>query len=73
VGLLVHLFTFRDENQFLPADFRVGSDPNAKGDAFSEYDAFFDLGIDGLFSDYPDTAVAARDWYFGETTQRQAV
>lgn len=72
VGLLVHLFTFRDENQFLPADFRVGSDPNAKGDAFSEYYAFFNLGIDGLFSDYPDTAIAARDWYFDETTNRLA-
>ncbi|MEJ7705804.1 MAG: glycerophosphodiester phosphodiesterase [Nocardioidaceae bacterium] len=72
VGLLVHLFTFRDENQFLPADFQVGSDPNAKGDAFSEYETFFDLGIDGLFSDYADTAVAARDWYYDETTNRQA-
>jgi len=72
VGLLVHLFTFRDENQFLPADFRIGPDPNAKGDAFSEYYAFFDLGIDGLFSDYADTAVAARDWYFDESTNRQA-
>ncbi|MEJ7629936.1 MAG: glycerophosphodiester phosphodiesterase [Nocardioidaceae bacterium] len=71
VGLLVHLFTFRDENQFLPADFRVGSDPNAKGDAFSEYYAFFNLGIDGLFSDHPDTAIAARDWYFDETTNRR--
>ncbi|MBA2561121.1 MAG: glycerophosphodiester phosphodiesterase, partial [Propionibacteriales bacterium] len=64
-GLLVHAFTFRDENQFLPADFRIGTDPNAKGDAFSEYDAFFALGLDGLFSDYTDTAIAAREWYFG--------
>jgi glycerophosphoryl diester phosphodiesterase len=56
----------------MPADFRVGSDPNAKGDAFGEYDAFFDLGIDGLFADYPDTAVAARDFYFDETTYRRA-
>ena len=66
--LLVHLFTFRDENQFLPADFRVGTDPNAKGDAFAEYDIFFDQGIDGLFSDFTDTAIAARDWHFGTTT-----
>jgi glycerophosphoryl diester phosphodiesterase len=66
--LLVHLFTFRDENQFLPADFRVGTDPNAKGDAFAEYDIFFDQGIDGLFSDFTDTAIAARDWHFGATT-----
>lgn len=72
VGLLVHLFTFRDENQFLPADFRVGDDPNAKGDAFGEYETFFDLGIDGLFSDYTDTAIAARDWYYDESTPKQA-
>jgi len=63
-GLVVHPFTFRDENQFLPADYRIGDDPNAKGDAFAEYDAFFDLGIDGLFSDFTDTAVAARAFYF---------
>ncbi|MBA2699883.1 MAG: glycerophosphodiester phosphodiesterase [Nocardioidaceae bacterium] len=71
-GLLVHVFTFRDENQFLPADFRIGTDPNAKGDAFSEYETFFDLGIDGVFTDYTDTAVAARDWYYDESTDKQA-
>lgn len=70
-GLLVHAFTFRDENVFLPADYRVGADPNAKGDAFSEYERFFDLGIDGVFADYPDTAIEARDWYFDEDTDRR--
>jgi glycerophosphoryl diester phosphodiesterase len=63
-GLIVHAWTFRDENQFLPADFRVGDDPNAKGDAFSEYDVFFDLGLDGVFSDHPDTALEAREWWW---------
>jgi glycerophosphoryl diester phosphodiesterase len=62
-GLQVHPYTFRDENQFLPADCREGTDPNAKGDAFCEYDAFFDAGVDGVFSDFPDTALEARqDW-----------
>lgn len=70
-GLLVHAFTFRDENVFLPADYRVGADPNVKGDAFSEYERFFDLGIDGVFADYPDTAIEARDWYFDEDTDRR--
>jgi glycerophosphoryl diester phosphodiesterase len=59
-GLIVHGWTFRAENQFLPADFRIGADPNARGDVTSEYELFFGLGIDGVFADHPDTAVAAR-------------
>jgi len=64
-GLLVHSYTFRNENNFLPADFRQG-DPDspvylrATGNAPAEYDLFFGLGVDGLFADNPDTAVAAR-------------
>jgi glycerophosphoryl diester phosphodiesterase len=60
-GLLVHPYTFRNENVFLPVDLRRGANPADYGDAFSEYQAFFEAGIDGLFSDNPDTAVAARD------------
>lgn len=62
-GLKVVVYTFRDENQFLPADFRDGDNPNAKGDIFGELDTFFRTGIDAVFSDYPDTADAARDWW----------
>ncbi|MFR9776537.1 glycerophosphodiester phosphodiesterase [Micromonospora sp. MS34] len=58
--LLVHAWTFRAENQFLPADFRIGADPNARGDITAEYELFFGLGLDGAFADQPDTAVAAR-------------
>jgi glycerophosphoryl diester phosphodiesterase len=58
-GLMVHPFTFRNENQFLPAENRSSSDPNAYGDAFAEYQQFYDLGVDGVFSDAVDTAVAA--------------
>ncbi|MEU4789017.1 glycerophosphodiester phosphodiesterase [Micromonospora tulbaghiae] len=58
--LVVHAWTFRAENQFLPVDFRIGTDPNARGDITSEYELFLDLGLDGVFSDHPDTAVAAR-------------
>ncbi|WP_238453998.1 hypothetical protein [Micromonospora sp. ATA51] len=43
-----------------PVDFRIGADPNARGDITSEYELFFDLGLDGAFADQPDTAVAAR-------------
>ncbi|MGC5019759.1 glycerophosphodiester phosphodiesterase [Micromonospora sp. DT47] len=58
--LLVHAWTFRAENQFLPADFRIGADPNARGDITAEYELFLGLGLDGVFADQPDTAVAAR-------------
>jgi len=61
VGLLVHPYTFRNENAFLPPALRRGTDPAAYGDAFQEYAAFFAAGVDGLFSDNPDTAVAARE------------
>jgi glycerophosphoryl diester phosphodiesterase len=71
-GLKVHPYTFRDENQFLPADCRRGSDPNAKGDAFCEYDAFFDAGVDGVFSDYADTALKAREFWQARQQQTSA-
>ncbi|MFI7487098.1 glycerophosphodiester phosphodiesterase [Micromonospora echinaurantiaca] len=58
--LVVHAWTFRAENQFLPANLRIGTDPNARGDIQAEYELFFGLGLDGVFADHPDTAVAAR-------------
>lgn len=66
VGLLVHAWTFRNENAFLPLDFRQGSDPADYGDAASEYALFLGLGVDGVFSDNPDTAVAARDQFVAD-------
>jgi glycerophosphoryl diester phosphodiesterase len=59
-GLLVHPYTFRNENQFLPAELRSSQDPAAYGKAFGEYEQFYALGVDGLFSDNPDTAIEAR-------------
>jgi glycerophosphoryl diester phosphodiesterase len=59
-GLLVHAFTFRDENRFLPLELRSSEDPAARGDASAEYERFFGLGVDGVFSDHPDTALAVR-------------
>jgi glycerophosphoryl diester phosphodiesterase len=68
-GLLVHPYTFRNENSFLPADFRQGNPASpaylrATGDAPAEYRLFFRLGVDGLFSDNTDTAVGSRHRYF---------
>jgi glycerophosphoryl diester phosphodiesterase len=60
VGLIVHAWTFRSENTFLPADFRVDTDPAAHGDAAAEYRLFYAQGLDGVFGDFPDTALAAR-------------
>ncbi|MEO3756607.1 glycerophosphodiester phosphodiesterase [Streptomyces sp. B6B3] len=57
--LLVHPYTMRNENAFLPADFRRGDDPNRYGDAFGALRTYFDQGIDGIFADQPDTALLA--------------
>ncbi|GLZ33260.1 glycerophosphoryl diester phosphodiesterase [Lentzea sp. NBRC 105346] len=57
--LVVHAWTFRNENNFLPADFRSSADPAAYGKAFAEYEVFLQQGIDGLFADNPDTAIEA--------------
>jgi glycerophosphoryl diester phosphodiesterase len=62
-GLLVHVWTLRQENRFMAPTFRVGPDPDAAGDAHAEARAFLDAGVDGFFTDHPDTGVRAReDW-----------
>jgi glycerophosphoryl diester phosphodiesterase len=50
-GLQVFTWTFRNEPKRLASSF--------KGDPAAEYKAFYALGVDGLFSDFPDTAVKA--------------
>jgi glycerophosphoryl diester phosphodiesterase len=57
-GLKVHPYTFRAENTFLPADFRSSDVPYQYGDLFSEIAVFKATGIDGLFTDNTDIAVA---------------
>lgn len=51
-GLLVHAYTFRSDAQYLAAEY--GGDPR------KEYEQFFLLGVDGLFTDFPDVAVSVR-------------
>jgi glycerophosphoryl diester phosphodiesterase len=69
-GLQVHPYTFRPENNFLAADHREG-DPaspeflRARGNQAAELKLFFKLGVDGVFADNPDTAVAVRRKVFG--------
>lgn len=60
-GLVVHPYTFRKENYFLPGDFKVGADARAAGDLAGEVCAFLKAGVDGVFSDNPGIAVKARD------------
>ncbi|MDJ1132302.1 glycerophosphodiester phosphodiesterase [Streptomyces iconiensis] len=59
--LVLHPYTMRNENSFLPVDFRKGSDPNAYGDAFGAFRRYFETGIDGIFSDNCDTALLAAE------------
>jgi glycerophosphoryl diester phosphodiesterase len=51
-GLFLHAYTFRNE-----ARFRT---PGLSEDPLAEYGAFYGLGVDGVFSDFPDTALRAR-------------
>jgi glycerophosphoryl diester phosphodiesterase len=60
-GLKVHVWTFRAENFFLPAELRNGEGPATHGDLGTELRQFYALGIDGAFSDFPAVAVQARD------------
>ncbi len=62
-GLLVHGWTFRRENRFLPVDYRRGTDPNAHGDMVGEVRAFLAAGMDGFFTDNPDLGAEAADPY----------
>ena len=47
-GLLVHIWTIRVDKEFLPAGY------HGRGEA--EYEQFRDLGVDGVFTDFPDVA-----------------
>ena len=70
--LAVHPWTFRRENTFLPQQYRRGNPAQpiyaaATGDLPGWLELFYELGVDGVFSDNPDTAVAVRDEVFGAT------
>ncbi|TFW02995.1 glycerophosphodiester phosphodiesterase [Oxalobacteraceae bacterium OM1] len=63
--LLVHPYTFRPENPFLPMNLR-GSEPaspSQRGDLMAELKAYLDAGIDGFFTDDPGVGRAAMDAY----------
>ena len=54
-GLLIHTWTFRNEQRRLASDYG--------GNPINEYLLFYGLGVDGVFSDFPDTAFTARELF----------
>jgi glycerophosphoryl diester phosphodiesterase len=54
-GLLVHTWTFRNEGFRLVSEYQ--------GNPVNEYLQFYRLGIDGVFSDFADTAVTSRELF----------
>ena len=55
-GLVVHPYTFRNEPRRLASDY--GADP------VNEYLRFYAAGVDGVFSDFAETAFAARELFW---------
>jgi glycerophosphoryl diester phosphodiesterase len=55
-GLLIHTWTFRSEQPRLANQYM--------GNPINEYLQFYELGIDGVFSDFPDHAFAARELFW---------
>ena len=60
-GLLVHVWTLRPENAFLPLALKgaPATDGAVRGDAQAEAEAFLAAGVDGVFADDPATVRAA--------------
>jgi glycerophosphoryl diester phosphodiesterase len=54
-GLLIHTWTFRNEQRRLASDYA--------GNPVNEYLLFYRLGVDGVFADFPDTAFASRELF----------
>ena len=61
VGLLVHPYTFRAENEFLPTALKSSADITELGASGQEIAMFLTLGIDGFFTDQTSIGVAARN------------
>jgi glycerophosphoryl diester phosphodiesterase len=59
-GLVVHPYTFRAENFFLPVAYQFSTAPTDYGRAIDEQITYFRTGLDGLFTDQPDIGVIAR-------------
>ena len=60
-GLKVHLYTYRNEDKYLAWDFQQ--------DPINEYLYFFQLGIDGYFTDFPATLTKALNLEYAMAAQ----
>lgn len=60
-GLRVFCWTLRAENHFLPPAFRRGESDASWGDWRTDFSLIMRSGVDGVFADQPDLAVAIRD------------
>lgn len=61
-GLMVHAYTFRNEDRFLPWDFGQ--------DIYKAYDYYVDqITVDGFFTDFPETLVNFRNRPKGEQSR----
>jgi glycerophosphoryl diester phosphodiesterase len=61
-GLLVHPYTFRNEQRRLSKTY--------EGNPVNEYLTFYEAGVDGVFTDFPDTAsTALMLWRFKRSLQ----
>ena len=52
----MHPYTFRNETKWLASDYG--------GNPIEEYLRFYELGVDGVFSDFAGTAYAARELFW---------
>jgi glycerophosphoryl diester phosphodiesterase len=66
LGLKVHGWTFRAENNFLPSDFDSSTNPAELGDLAGQITAFLKLGMDGFFTDHPFLGRQARDAFIAK-------
>ena len=60
-GLVVHPYTFRNENQFLPRETGAAPTPTPTATRSPRTSGSSPLGVDGIISDDPDLGVAARN------------
>jgi glycerophosphoryl diester phosphodiesterase len=61
LDLTVHVWTFRAENEFLPADLKLGDAPAGHGNLDGEIERYLSRGIDGFFTDFPAIGVRVRN------------